>query len=94
MVASTRFAPVDYRLDRVGEGELLVVVGVHAHFFSRRYSRTPCTSSPELDLFGVQRAVAVDDVEDAGRRLSDVLEHLVELQFVTVDTAIRLTVVS
>ncbi len=61
---------VDDRLDRVGEGQLLVVVGVDADLLAGRLAKGQVLLHQQLDLLGVQRAEAVDHDQDAGRRLA------------------------
>jgi hypothetical protein len=71
---------VDDRFDGVGEGQLLVVVGVDADLLAGALERLAVLLDQHLDLLGVERAEAVDDHDGAGRSLDQHLQRLRHLR--------------
>ena len=61
----------DERLDGVGVGQLHVVVGVDADLLARAFQAAEEAHHDVVDLLGVERAVAVHDVDRIDRALGE-----------------------
>ena len=73
--------PADQRLDRVGEGQLLVVVGVDAHLFVGGLQGIQELVHERFDLFAVQRPEAVHHVDGVHVGFGQHGKRLVHLAF-------------
>ena len=73
-MASNQSTPSPYRFDGIGEGKLLVVVGVDSHLLTvfGRHFRIHVREA--RDLLRVHGAVAVHNVEHIRRRLPQNLQ--------------------
>ena len=67
------------RLDGVAEGELLVVVRVHAHRLFVLFARFEIAQRELCHLLGVQRAVRIDEIDDVDGAFAEHAEGVVDL---------------
>ena len=85
---------LDRRLHGVGEGELPVVVGVHADFLAGRRGVAPEGGHVVVDLLAVERAEAVHYADDVRLDWATSASASFSSRSGTVDRAIRLRLVS